>query len=456
MDHGVGMSRKVMQDYLVTIASDYWNSEQFYSDFPGARERGFSPAGKFGIGFISVFMVSDEVEVASNREGQERLQLSLRGVGRRGEVRQIEGTPGSATSVKLRLREDTVEAFGGMAEKIRNLAPMLRNPVKVDEDGETSVVEPGWWQHESHADFIQSVMQILPFVADSSPARGEPFARGSPSMAAFSKMRWRHLTTVYHTEITEITENPWPSGWPDWCDDSRRIIAHPHLAGVVLCLRGIAVSTLFLPGFVGLINLDSATPDASRTSLLGLDVDALRADARREVRSGVLRNLDTIGESGFVEPKSAFIATCFRLYGDEVARGSSIRWLSLVRPPGEVEMISCSDFLTRAAAAQLVRVSAGTGPWTSMRRWAGPNVKRSDTDVEVVLGDDPNAHIPYIGGDETISGTLDDLWPPGARGATFRLLLSLLSEAWQTAVPQLLKQSTWQARSSTIWGELTR
>jgi hypothetical protein len=82
-DLGVGMTRKLMTDYLISIASDYWTS-QFHTDFPAVTVRGFEPAGKFGIGFLSVFMLGDEVTVESNRDGGERFSLQLHGVGRRG------------------------------------------------------------------------------------------------------------------------------------------------------------------------------------------------------------------------------------------------------------------------------------------------------------------------------------------------------------------------------------
>ena len=38
--------------------------------------KGFKSAGKFGIGFLSVFMLGDEVNVESNRTGEERYRLS--------------------------------------------------------------------------------------------------------------------------------------------------------------------------------------------------------------------------------------------------------------------------------------------------------------------------------------------------------------------------------------------
>ena len=51
------MSQKVMTDYLISIASDYWTS-QFHIDFPRSKHS-FRSCRKFGIGFLSVFMLGD-------------------------------------------------------------------------------------------------------------------------------------------------------------------------------------------------------------------------------------------------------------------------------------------------------------------------------------------------------------------------------------------------------------
>ncbi len=123
-DAGVGMTRKVMTDYLISIASDYWAS-QFHSDFPGARDRGSRPAGKFGIGFLSVFMLGEDVTVGSNRDGGERYRLHLRGVGRRGELRTGPSMSGSGTAVRVEPRDAVVDSLRPLAELVRVYAPML-------------------------------------------------------------------------------------------------------------------------------------------------------------------------------------------------------------------------------------------------------------------------------------------------------------------------------------------
>jgi len=85
IDYGIGMTKLVMTDYFISIASNYWTT-QFANDFPSLAIKGFKSAGKFGIGFLSVFMPGEEVGVESNRSGGDRYRLSLRGVGRRGEL----------------------------------------------------------------------------------------------------------------------------------------------------------------------------------------------------------------------------------------------------------------------------------------------------------------------------------------------------------------------------------
>ncbi len=145
-DYGVGMSRRVMTDYLVSIASDYWTSEQFFTDFPSALDRGFKPAGKFGIGFVSVFMLGDQVQVESNRDGGERLRLTLRGVGRQGELRALAAPAGSGTSVKIRVNQEAVGRLKEFPELCKAFAPMLLHDLRVEVDGIATEIKQIWWR----------------------------------------------------------------------------------------------------------------------------------------------------------------------------------------------------------------------------------------------------------------------------------------------------------------------
>lgn len=66
-DNGLGMSMEVIKDAFLSFGESYWASWLAKKEFPGLRSSGFSPVGKFGIGFYSVFMVATNVVVETRR-----------------------------------------------------------------------------------------------------------------------------------------------------------------------------------------------------------------------------------------------------------------------------------------------------------------------------------------------------------------------------------------------------
>lgn len=66
-DDGIGMSERVLTGPLIDFGASLWTSSLMETEFPGLRGSLFSPIGKFGIGFFSVFMVSDQVTVETRR-----------------------------------------------------------------------------------------------------------------------------------------------------------------------------------------------------------------------------------------------------------------------------------------------------------------------------------------------------------------------------------------------------
>jgi hypothetical protein len=66
-DNGIGMSRRVLTGPLLDFGTSFWASSLVRSEFPGLSSSGFVPVGKFGIGFYSVFMASNNVTVSTKR-----------------------------------------------------------------------------------------------------------------------------------------------------------------------------------------------------------------------------------------------------------------------------------------------------------------------------------------------------------------------------------------------------
>ncbi len=66
-DNGIGMSMDCIKHSLLDFGSSYWKSSLSKYENPGLRSKGFKSIGQFGIGFYSVFMVANSVEVITKR-----------------------------------------------------------------------------------------------------------------------------------------------------------------------------------------------------------------------------------------------------------------------------------------------------------------------------------------------------------------------------------------------------
>ena len=84
-DNGVGMGLEVLTGALLDFGRSLWESEELASVLPGLQAAGFQPTGRFGIGFFSVFMWANKVEVISRpwRGGEEETRVLSFGLGAR-------------------------------------------------------------------------------------------------------------------------------------------------------------------------------------------------------------------------------------------------------------------------------------------------------------------------------------------------------------------------------------
>jgi hypothetical protein len=441
-DSGVGMSQKVMTDYLISIASDYWAS-QFHSDFPGARAQGFNPAGKFGIGFLSVFMLGEDVTVDSNRDGGERYRLHLRGVGRRGEIRTGPSPCGSGTAVRVELRDGVVDALRPLADLVRIYAPMLSHSLEVDVDGQVTPIPAGWVQQLDAEDFHRWSLEAVNTLHRNRAGRD----RETPDL------EWRYLLTRLRGGLDRVTS--WTKCTPEFQERGVRLLA--DFEGVtLLSLRGLAIQPIATPGFVGVIDLQSATPDVSRRRAIRADVTDVLERAKAATRPQVVENLNALAGEGLLIDKLGFLATCVSLYGRETVLEASLPWISFLKLPGEVELVSCAVLLERLTRSASLFVAFGTGPWTAMKRWVALDSQPKKPEPAVVLDDSPGERLDYHSGSDEKVGTLLDLWPECADAPLFGTILRLAAEAWQVSLEDLSRQDGWRHSGSTLWGRLIR
>ena len=120
-DTGVGMSEKVLLGSLLDFGKSLWSDDFLLLEHPGLAGSHFRPSGRFGIGFFSVFMWGDRVEVVTRRYDEEaaqgRVLVFRRGLSQRPllrpaspEERPVDG----GTRIRVWLRDESV--FDGLLD----------------------------------------------------------------------------------------------------------------------------------------------------------------------------------------------------------------------------------------------------------------------------------------------------------------------------------------------------
>ncbi len=105
-DNGLGMSEQDLMDNLGTIAKS--GTKAFMENLTGDAKKDSNLIGQFGVGFYSVFMVADHVDVISKKAGEEQAyKFSTDGTGEY-EVKPVTKEE-HGTVIYIKLKEDEVE-----------------------------------------------------------------------------------------------------------------------------------------------------------------------------------------------------------------------------------------------------------------------------------------------------------------------------------------------------------
>lgn len=452
LDHGIGMSRKVITDFLITLASDYWGT-QFASDFPQAAEKGFKSAGKFGIGFLSIFMLGDEITVETNRAGGERFRLSVRGVGRRGELRRLPSPAGSGTSIRINLKPSALEGITPLEKLAAIYAPTLPHSLVVEINGERHNFPVRWLNNMEVENFLAWIADAIDTM-QSRNLPNSPYPNRRRDLAApfedFLRFSFRHHLRE------RPKKSPWSLAWPEYRNGNTRLVASFY--GIsLLCLRGLAIQPVATPGFNGVIELDSAALEVSRNRTVNTDLTNVLDAARQSVSPQITQNLNELGKSGFVVEKMEFLATCVRLYGAAVLLNSEIRWISQITAPGNVAVISCSELLTSLSTYNSVFITFNTGPWTAMRQWETSEPAPSDNEISILINGKGQLTPSYRPTDQgRNAGNLERIWKECMSSPLFATLLGIVAQAWQVSPEQLMTQNGWIHERDEVRGRFNR
>lgn len=214
-DQGIGMNQEDIQSYLLQIGRSYYSTESFRRSFH------FAPTSRFGVGFLSIFAVSDNIVVETRRVDSDSLRLTL--TGPRSYLLTERGPDiAHGTRIEIRLRKNL--SPDRLMQFLRSICTRIEFPVLVDELGQKTTLRAeadGDWESEQ-------------------PIAGRPGQMMGTRSIPFSEDGISGSLYVFFTRDEDQRES-----WANWNWASTAYpLEHPDaiaptLPGSVACLHGI-------------------------------------------------------------------------------------------------------------------------------------------------------------------------------------------------------------------------
>jgi molecular chaperone HtpG len=143
-DNGIGMNKEDLMGSLGTIASS--GTRNFLKNLTGDSQKDMNLIGQFGVGFYSVFMVSENVEVLTRKAGEEEAWLwTSQGEGEFLLSEAEKSARGTTITIHLKDEED-IRGFASewkVKEIVRKYSEFIVHPIWLTTKSKPAPVEEG-------------------------------------------------------------------------------------------------------------------------------------------------------------------------------------------------------------------------------------------------------------------------------------------------------------------------
>ena len=129
-DNGIGMTKNIIENYLLQIGNSYYNSPEFYRK-QAEWDGNFTPTSQFGIGILSCFMIGRHIEITTKTPNSEIVACAIDGPHESFYYKTInkldeEKIGSSGTIVKVLLFDEVLKELSD--RKLEKLGLLLLNP----------------------------------------------------------------------------------------------------------------------------------------------------------------------------------------------------------------------------------------------------------------------------------------------------------------------------------------
>ncbi|MHB1312885.1 MAG: HD domain-containing protein, partial [Gemmatimonadaceae bacterium] len=457
-DDGVGMSERVISNYLLGIASNYWQSSDFYADHPSVAKTTFQPIGRFGIGFLSVFMIGQDVTVTTQRHGGgNALELKLYGIGRRGALRRRDPRLRTGTAVALQLRDSYEGIYRQLHQVVQARAPMLDLPVEVSEGEHSTLLESGWWRRVSQEEFGEFLL-YQPRRASATTAQREREKR-------FMRFHYTQGRLVDFAPTALLDR--WLGEQPEAISDQYRVLAVPGASGVLLCSHGFAVRWVEVPGLSGIVDDPDVALTASRSAALQWSADDFRERLMATLRPKIADAMERLKDDVSIPSRFPFLTAVARAYGGDLLLGSSLPWMTILERPGHARLIAAAQLREAIRDARELVITYGTGPWNAVSNTRELLPEATSAAVVIPVSDARQPTVreadAYEERQQILTASLpehfrqrkEELGSRLPEAVLLNLTLELIASEWGRSVADL-ELALWRSKSTTMCGLLLR
>lgn len=443
-DNGIGMSEHVVSNYLLGIAADYWHSADYYSEHGKGLNRKFTPVGRFGIGFLSVFMLGDSVEVITQRRGGSMLVLNLHGIGQRGTLKIVEGyKPG--TTVRVRLSKENSEKFLGLADVVRSRIPMLQIPILITELGVACEVTPGWWKSINQNDFVEFMLGA----AERKVSKADVIPRSAMRQYFSARQATKDITEQWHGDAPEVVT------------DHARVIGLPANSGVLVCSKGFLVSYRDARGILGLVDVDELELTAARNQILDWNAKTFWDHWANALDAQLIGALNCIDSENDIPARYRFLVQVGKIYRQGLLAETSLRWISVKQSPGELRLMSPATFADHIKSEREVIICYGASVWSG-EMLARRMFSSADSVPVTTISSEGQPEVgSYDDGDVAIGGSLQEhfnsaKYTVGEPKDALLLMatLEVVAKAWGCTADNL--NFSWKRQKRALFGRIER
>jgi molecular chaperone HtpG len=219
-DFGIGMDRNIIENYLLQVGRSYYTTDEFRRTFR------FVPTSRFGIGFLSVFAISDNVKIETFKPASQAHDgpLYLTITGPRNYLLIEKGTrniPGTRITVLLR----KPLAPNALTEALLHWCKRVEFPIIIDDLGKKSIIKAERSENiEYEAPLLTkkgTKIRLKAYPIEQYGLEGEIYIL---SVSNRSGERW---------DMRYWLENKYPSLHP--------AASKPQIPESILCVNGITV-----------------------------------------------------------------------------------------------------------------------------------------------------------------------------------------------------------------------